>query len=490
MRIASIEIHDTFGTRHAKFTPGSVTRITGPNGSGKSSIIRALAKIFEGGHDPSSIRAGADKSIVEVKLDDGTIITRTVQPVKRRKGEDPAAPVKYRTDLEIIDPDGTPRSAPQTFVNELSEAIAVDPGQILRIDATTAPGKKQLAEILLRIMPIRFEPEEIRSALDASYRPGAGVATLDVSGMALPAVETALDLDGLKAYAYKVTEQRRRVGQTKDESDGAVSRLQKSLPEGDKDPSEDLARAEQQKSDISRNLTAQEADVLRQKTAAMMDAKEAHLRAEADADDVYNAAMARVERERAVAKAAAMAEHERKRGIILTIAEEELQQIRGAAAPALDSITGEIGQLKAQRDAYLRAATLRQEIDIQLAAHRKACGQYEQLTEVLARLEKLRTDKLQSLPVPGLEVAGDQTTIDGILWQNTNTARRVEVALQLCGLRSGKLGIHFLDDAEHLDAETRRLVEQGISDAGFQLFEAIVSDADKLTIETFEPQAA
>ena len=46
------------------------------------------------------------------------------------------------------------------------------------------------------------------------------------------------------------------------------------------------------------------------------------------------------------------------------------------------------------------------------------------------------------------------------------------------------------DTSEHLDTEMRLMLEREIANAGFQLFEAIVSDDQGLTIETFEPVAA
>jgi len=103
---------------------------------------------------------------------------------------------------------GTPRAAPQTYINELSEAVAVDPGQILRIDTTTAPGKKQLADVLMRIMPIRFEVDEIATALAAGYRPIENPQTRRSRA------RTSTDCRGarfgcIKKYAYQVTEQRR-----------------------------------------------------------------------------------------------------------------------------------------------------------------------------------------------------------------------------------------------------------------------------------------
>jgi hypothetical protein len=96
-------------------------------------------------------------------------------------------------------------------------------------------------------------------------------------------------------------------------------------------------------------------------------------------------------------------------------------------------------------------------------------------------MEKLVRGKLESSPVPGLEVA-DPVTVDGIEWPNVNLARRVDVVMQLCAMCAGKLGFMVLDDCEHLDTAMRAAIEQAIIDGGWQLIEACVQDSP-LTIE-------
>ena len=66
------------------------------------------------------IRKGAQKSVVTLELASGVKITKTTQIKKKGTGTS--------TELEITDPQGNIIPAPQTYVQRLSEAIAVDPG--------------------------------------------------------------------------------------------------------------------------------------------------------------------------------------------------------------------------------------------------------------------------------------------------------------------------------------------------------------------------
>ncbi len=497
LRIVDISIQDTFGTRVARIKPKSVTRIKGPNGSGKSSILRAVGKIFDGGSDPSIIRHGAEKSVVELGLEDGTKITRTCAPVKRRRGADPNLPAEYNTVLEILQPDGTPRRAPQTYINELADALAVDPGKILRIDASTVPGRKALAEILLKIMPIRFEPAEIEQALQ--FKP---LALLDQNGrpvadnrtapepLSLPAVTAPLDLDGLKKYALTVTDQRRRVGQTRDDADGAVNRGRATLPEDDGiDYGGLLKDAESHEKDVLQAVSTQKVEIATLKGDSLADLQNVHSAAIMGINGDIDAQIRELEKQRSERKALAETTFAEKKATLLRIETESLAELNDQSGPVLQQVAAEIATLKEKLAGQARAKFVREQIEENLETYRAAARKYDQLTEVLARLEAMRKDKLDSLPVAGLEVMSDEVRIDGTPWQNVNTARRVEIAVQLCTLLGGP-GPIFLDDAEHLDAETRSWLERGLTDAGYQLFEAIVSDIDGLTIETFDPVAA
>ena len=353
-----------------------------------------------------------------------------------------------------------------------------------------APGRKQLAEILLRIMPIEFAAEEILGVNNSNYR--AGAATRIKPGLVLPEVTGTLGLDGLKTYVAKIIEQRRRIGQTRDDSDGAMNRLRKSLPDEDGiDYASALAGAEERKGEIDTAIQDRKSEIEEAKNVELRAAETAAHEANAVIDREIEAAILELEKQRAARKQEAQKALAAARAKVTEIVANELQVLANESKQPLEEVVTDIAKYKEKRDAQLRAETLRQELEIQKTSYHAASSTYDQLSEVLERLEVLRKSKLDSLPVAGLEVTSDTVHVDGVPWQNVNTARRIEVALQLCTLRSGKLGILLLDDAEHLDSETRRMLEEGIVAAGFQLIEAIVSDSDELKIEIAEiPVAA
>lgn len=487
-RIVKVQIIDTLGTRNITFSPGSVTIIRGANGTGKSSILGALRSVFQGGSDPSLIRNGAAKSVVEFRLDDGTVVTKTTAPIKPRKGEPENAEKRYSTSLEILNPDGTPRNAPQSYIESLSESIAVDPGEILRIDTTTKPGRKQLADILMRIMPISFEPDAVKNA--CMYRSKSALPPGEEDTLAMPVPAVALDLDGLKKFGNQVGELRRRTGQTLSDAGGAVNRLFQSLPEDDgRDYAKELAAEE----DRRREIEAAIADATREIEVQKIDALALLAKSDADAikviDDDINAKIAALEKERVARCGKVRDDSDARRVQIGDLVAQEYARLGDESKPVLEASIAAISSLKEKLASAQRAVTLKQELDIQQATAKEAGWKYDELTRVLDRIEKLRKDKLDSLPVAGLEVSGEQVLVDGNQWANVNTARKVEIALQLCALRAGELGFLLVDNFEAIDQENARALEEGIAASGYQMICAQVSEGP-LTIDVLEPVAA
>jgi energy-coupling factor transporter ATP-binding protein EcfA2 len=445
--LVRVEIWDTFGCQHVTFKPKTWTWLKGHNGSGKSSVLRALGYVFEGGTDPSVIRKGADFSRVEMELNDGTVISKITRPKRARKGS--SEPTAYTTDLEIIQPDGQPTPAPKAYIDALGEHLAIDPSTLLRIDASTTPGRKQLAAELMRLVPIEFSQDEVRNAL--ARRPGVLPPDLDV----YPARNGPLSLDGLKTLAAEITEVRRKLGASRDASGAAADRLQKSLPDDDGgDYSEALAALEKERKALEQAIFDRSAEIERMRTDAIATAKETMNTAIAAAKEDFR-----------------KAEHS-----IASKVEVWVSSMESVCRPQQDRITAEIAAVTERRDASLRVAGVRDEIELNRQAAREAAIKYDRLSEVLRSLDELKLEKLDALPIAGLVVEEGTAYIDGVEWPNVNLAKRVEVTLQICAMRAGDLKLMILDDCEHLDTQTRSLVEQGLADAGWQIICATVTD--------------
>lgn len=482
MRITQIEISDTYGCQHVKFSPGTVTRIKGVNGSGKSSLLRALATVFEGGLDSSVIRKGAEKSVVEILLDDGTKITKTTAPIKRRKGADPNEPLKYRADLEITDAAGVPLPSPKTFVDDLSRHLAVDPSILLRLDATTAPGRKALAAELMKLVPLAFPVQEVIGAFER--RPGK--LPPDPDTVPAPATLVSdLGLDDLKKLQTQVTEQRRRIGQEKDAASGTVDRLRKSLPEDGAaavDYPAKLSELETEALDIERAIADRRVQIANERNAEVQAAETNYSERLRALNQEIDAKIRELEEERARCGTALRDERERIVKACLKVERECLDDLEKEASPEQQRVAGEIAVCKQQIEGAARAATLREEIQVQEEVCRMAWRKYDRCSEVLDNLEQLRLDKLNHLPVAGLVVENGEPYLDGVEWHNQNLSRRVQAVVEVCTGLSGKLPFIMLDDFEHVDAENRRMFEEGLAAAGYQVIEAVVTDGP-LSIE-------
>ena len=452
MRINSISIQNTFGTSSFKVGTFSVLRITGANGVGKSSVLKALSYVFSGGCDCSVVRKGAEESTVEIGLDDGSRIVKTTRPKRARKG----GPITgWVADLEITAPDGTVVKAPQSYINELSSAMAVDPSTLLRLDCSTVPGRKALSAELLRLVPVAFAPDEVNRA--CSYRSSVDVPRGSEDAIALPvSPEAPLSLDDLKKASAQITEQRRREGQIKSDTDGAISRLQQALPEfhlplGETAPAARAAaqderalrvaldEAEQYRREIEAAVGEAKLEVEKRKGVAVAAATQTWSEAFAAVNADIDAQIKALEARRNELNATAKDDLDAARSAAIVDAQTACAEIDAEAAPKMAEAIASVTQAKDAIAGHARAATLREEIEVQLATHRAAAWKYDQLSEVLQRLESLRLEKLQHLPVSGLVVEDGTPYLDGVEWANVNTARRIEAVLQICCLQTGRL---------------------------------------------------
>ncbi len=455
-----------------------MTRIHGANGSGKSSILRALAFVFEGGSDPSVIRKGAAKSVIEIKLDNGVTITKTTAPIKPRKAkrDDPDPPTKYESRTEIVDSDETPVPAPQTYINELSAALAVDPSILLRIDTTTAPGRKQLADTLIKLVPISFEPEEIQRA----WRYVATVEVPTVNGRTGEVIEPAgreivdddvaipvditgpLDLDGLKKLVARTTEQRRRIGQRRDDADGAVNQLQRALPEGTEDGpalTTALDEAEEYRRGVEGAVAERKTQIEQQKAGAVLEARNLLAEAESAVNSDVDARLKALEAERSQRLNDARATHGTQLSKIDDLTRNEYHRLESESGPVAAQAIEEVTKAKERVNAFHRAAGLRDRIATEQDIFQANSRRYDRLSRILQNLESLRLEKLNGLPVRGLVVEDGNAYLDE--WKNVNLARRVEAVLEICTQQTGKLPFVLLDDSEHSTRETRRLRRTG-----------------------------
>lgn len=422
LTIKRIEITDVLGTHHTVFEPGTLTVITGANGEGKSSILEAVKKCFSGGHDSGMLRRGAKFGEIELTLSNNAVIKVRITP--------------KNTTYTVNGPDGLSISAPSAYIEQLGEALAVDPSKVL----TAKP--KELAEELLKIMPVQFSTDELQAA--------AGEETWSIPSR-------SLSLEEFDSLFKQVYDTRTQVNRTLRDKEGTLKSLRSSLPEHD---------GEQNWAEVATGYraTLQETKQARESEIAVIN---------------------RVEREAIEEiKARAQREIDEVKGQANTARSEKDAEYQ----PVLLKITAAIAEAEERQRTYDRAAGIRSSIEQIEREYERDTKMSERFSKALERLAELKQEKLAATPIPGLVVRDGQVFLDDVPFEHVNLAERIRIALKISSLRSGELPFLILDNSEAMDPETWQAFCEGVQRKGFQVIAARVSEGP-LKIETAEQEA-
>ena len=128
MRVTKIQIRNILGIEELEFEPGKITVLRGRNATGKTSVLQAIASVFEGGHDASLIRRGAEAGEMVLVLDDGTQI--------RKRITESGAKTVVSQGLSVT-------RKPAAFLEQLVDHLSFNPMEFLR-----ASGKERRNQLL------------------------------------------------------------------------------------------------------------------------------------------------------------------------------------------------------------------------------------------------------------------------------------------------------------------------------------------------------
>lgn len=437
MTIATIEITDIKAIKHLVFRPGSLTLISGRNGTGKTTVLDALLSVFDGGHDPGLIRRGSKKGTVRIELDNGSVIVKTI--------------TNKTSSLEITDDEGRVVTSPKAWVDRLAIVLSVDPGRLLN------PTIKQrdIAKELAQVIDIVFSRLDIAAAIGKTLR-SIWAALADEVGL--------IALEKVRKDVYD-----RRTGANKDQRDaaGACERLMKSLPDDDQ-------------KDWGAKLTTLQVDQ-RSIEVQIGDAKRLAIKRHADETGTIVADIdLRIEKLR-IEKQAQLAIANQKR-------EQALADIDAASEPERLRVTAELAIAQERFGQSQKAQGVRDLIEENRTKAREAAILSDHLSSAINALDELKLSKLKNLPIEGLTFEVDQFLVDATPWEHVNTARKIDVVLQIAALRRKELPFMVLDDAEHLDAEGLEALRLGAVAMGFQVIAAkVLEDPEaKLDVRAME----
>jgi chromosome segregation ATPase len=435
LRIDAVSIENLKGIERAEFPLGSLTVIKGSNGTGKSSILDAIATVFEGGHDPTLIRSGADKAHVKLTLSDGTTVAKTITA----KG----------STLNITTADGLKVPKPAAFVERLASGFSFDPISFLSADA------KKRTQFLLEAMPIEFAPAEVAA----------------ITGKTLA---RALDLDGLAQLRAGIYENRRDLNVEAKELEGSIAGFVKSMPlMGSEDWPAKADALAARKTEITSEMAALKANIQSAYKDALAAETAKRSAAVAAAKAVYDAAVAEAgsQFEQAVCelgRIAADAENEE-----LSALNAELQTVSADYATA--------DERRRQQD---QSIAMRRQIDTLDEKRLSKVSAADKLTMQLKALDDLRKDKLSAAAIPGIEIVNGEILVDGIPLDNLNTQARYFVAFQIAALKGGELGFMVVDNLEAIVGDEWEQFQAAAAESGYQVLGARAVEHTPLSLES------
>lgn len=436
--LKKVEIENIRGIRHMVIDLAAITVIRGSNGSGKTSVIEAIRQGLCGGYDPLAVHSEADEGVITLTADDGTVIKRTINRVKRNSR------------LTITSAAGEVIPAPQNFVNELAGQFSYDPFKLLRCSP------KERYQYLKESLTIDVDISELTAITAKHFLPD------DVVLSNWSAKSSGLDrIAQVRKGAY---DRRRAINRQFSDLEGAIRTMQLSVPSLNEDGT-DWKQAEAQLSQQLSTAKSLRASALQQANDEMAAAREG-------IDSWEREELAKI-------RAAAAARRE----TIVTAHSAAVAQIQQEHDPGIAEMGARHAKARQQLSDYDRAVGARDAIaklQAELEQHRI---DGDRLTFVIEDIDALERSKLAASPAPGVELRDGEIFIDGIPFDGVNTQRQYEVAIQLGAANAGQMRAMICDEIEHWDSANFAALEQAARDSGFQLICAAVDDVP-LTVET------
>lgn len=438
MKIAKLKINNILGITELELTPGQFTEISGPNGTGKTSILEAIKSVLETGHDATLLRKGAEKGETVLVLDDGTELSKTVTPTGS---------------TSAVRRNGKREKSPGAVLKSLADMMSVNP-----IDFLRAPTKDRV-RVLLEAMPLVADPAKLTEIAGIKVTAAPGTHALHLIQQVHTEVYDARTGTNraVKEKKNTITQLEQAVPPVQEGLDGDEDELTAALQEIDATRDAELKRISDKLQEI-RDNTNIEIGGIRSELQAAIDKLKAEAQEKVDA---LHANLAKREKQAADAR------------------ERNVQSFAEQREP----IAAQLGTLRQNRDLIARRAQTLETIGVMEIELEGLENEAQRQTEALGAIEQYKSDLLNSLPIPGLEVRDGEIYRDGVQFDRLNTAQQVDIAVEIAKLRAGELGIVCVDRIECLDAESLEAFRERALESGLQLFVTRVCD-DEFSINT------
>jgi energy-coupling factor transporter ATP-binding protein EcfA2 len=450
MRVSRISIKNILGIEALEIEPGHLVEISGANGTGKTSILDAIRAALSGGTDATLLRQGATEGEVVLILEDGVQIERRITADK--------------SDTVVRHPTFGKISKPAQYLKKLADALSLNPVEFL-----TAPAKDRV-NILLEAIPMTVTADQLREI------PAIALTGIDLDKHALTVIgQIGRSLYDLRTGVNRAAKEKAATAKQMTET------LPAEAPEGDwKDQLEALTIAFRE----LQRCTQSAVSACKQRHGLDVDRAKAAFAAQKEA--IQKEAERDIEKIRADAEIAiADAENRRNNNVdvIQKEMEAELSTMESEYKPRNAELNEKIGQARTMIEANTKAETTRTFIGQLNEEAGKLDAEASKLTHALGRLEILKSNLLEKLPIDGLEVRDGDIYLGGLPFDRVNESKRIRLAIEIAKLRAGSLGLVAVDGLERLDPKTFATFKKEAAKSGLQFVISHVTDGP-LAIET------
>lgn len=447
LRVTKLKLRNVMGIENFELSLGKFTHIKSPNGTGKTSLAKGLESLFDGGANAAKIlRNGTEDGEEILEINDGEYgfqktFTESKTTFKaREKGK-----ISKTSPIELL----------QSLINKKSA------NPISFFTAT----KEERKEILLKAMPIQCDPERMKqiTGIDGNFEGNAW----DVIK-----VNRALIYNDRTSTNSAAKERRNtafQVAQTVPELvenaiDTTALNAEKKAHEDDKDAKLSAIDSKMRWIEQTHSKNAEEIKITFDANAKIISDKikdlERDLRvSESDRNDKI-----------------------RENDLMLSENKQKAQNARDARISEYKLSVSEI-------DAKLREAKLADENEGRIKQSRdlivlktKEAEELEETSEIqtlaINNLDAYKIELMSSLPIDGLQIAGDRITHNGIDFDSVNEAKKMEISFEIAMLQCGKVPFMFIDGAERLDAKNFKLFKDRAMQTGAQYLVMSVDHSD------------
>lgn len=490
LRVVSVTVKDVLGATELTIVPGQITAIEGSNGTGKSTALQAIQAGLGGGNLVRLARIGAEGEeinpevhlLIEGSGNEAYMVDRTGDKVRvRGRVGDTAA-------FEDV-------PKPQAWLNSLYDGACSNPVRFL-----TAADKDR-AVLLLEALPLKLDPLDL-------------LRKMGLQASELPPMPTGIHpLEALAIIRDSVFRTRTGVNRDQKGKASAAEQTRRNAPAAlPEDPTQEIATLQAERARLAGELAADKERIDSRHREAIQAAQTKHDLVEQETKAAFTQAV-RGKRAAHEARAASLrAAVEKQIEEMRASVELEVEALRATSETSLD-VCDKVNEAaardadEAQRLAYValeerraQASVLSEQlVDLQARAEMASKGkalleqadQFDQealdletegnrLTGALDALDTYRRRMAEDLPITGLSIEDKVIRVNGVPFEQLNTAQRVKIAVQVASLRAKghRLKVVFVDGAEALDQEHFDALVSELKEQGLQAFVARVANQE------------